>query len=181
MQFVKVLSILLVGAALATNVGCSSTRTQKSAGEQIDDTIVLGKVKTALIDDPVTKAGKIDVEVFRGVVQLNGFVDSGAEKSRATTVARGVSGVSEVRNNLTVRAGDDTPGEVTDDSALTAKVKLALAESEATKAHQINVETKASVVHLSGFVNNATSRDAATAVAKSVTGVQSVVNQIDVK
>ncbi len=181
MQFLKVLPVLLVAAALAMNAGCSSTRTQKSAGEQVDDTVVLGKVKTALIDDPVTKAGKIDVEVFRGIVQLNGFVDSGTEKSRATTVARGVSGVGEVRNNLTVRTGEETPGEVTDDSALTAKVKLALAESEATKAHQINVETKASVVHLSGFVNNAASRDAATLVARSVTGVQTVVNQIDVK
>jgi hyperosmotically inducible protein len=181
MNLVKGLSILLLAAALATNVGCSSTRTQKSAGEQVDDTIVLGKVKTALIDDPVTKAGKIDVEVFRGVVQLNGFVDTAAEKSRATTVAGGISGVTDVRNNLTVRPGTDSAGEVVDDSTLTSKVKLALAESDATKAHQINVETKAAVVHLSGFVNNATARDAATRVAKSVEGVQSVVNQIDVK
>jgi len=64
-------------------VACASTRTQKSAGEQVDDSVTTGRVKAALIADPVTKAHQIDVEVFKGTVQLNGFVDSASSKEHA--------------------------------------------------------------------------------------------------
>ena len=57
---------------LALASACSSTRTQQSAGEVIDDSVLTSKVKVALIDDPVTKAGQINVETYRGVVQLGG-------------------------------------------------------------------------------------------------------------
>src|SRR6478735_7268025 len=81
-------------------VACASTRTQKSAGEQIDDTTTTGRVKAALIADPVTKAHQIDVEVFKGTVQLNGYVDTSASKERATQVAKATHGVVAVHNNL---------------------------------------------------------------------------------
>ena len=70
-------------------VACASTRTQKSAGEQVDDSVTTGRVKAALIADPVTKAHQIDVETFKGTVQLNGFVDTAASKEHATQVAKG--------------------------------------------------------------------------------------------
>ena len=73
-------------------VACASTRTQKSAGEQVDDSVTTGRVKSALIADPVTKAHQIDVEMFKGTVQLNGFVDTAASKERATEVAQGHQG-----------------------------------------------------------------------------------------
>ncbi len=84
-------------------VACASTRTQKSAGEQVDDTVTTAAVKSALIADPVTKAHQIDVETFKGTVQLNGFVDTSASKEHATEVARKQKGVTAVRNNLTVK------------------------------------------------------------------------------
>ncbi len=65
-------------------VACASTRTTKSAGEQVDDSVTTGRVKAALIADPTTKAHQIDVETFKGTVQLNGFVDTSASKSRAS-------------------------------------------------------------------------------------------------
>src|SRR3954468_17530613 len=77
-------------------VACASTRTQKSAGEQIDDSVTTGRVKAALIADPVTKAHEIDVETFKGTVQLNGFVDSAQSKERAAEVARKTEGVKSV-------------------------------------------------------------------------------------
>ena len=69
-------------------VACASTRTQKSAGEQVDDSVTTASVKSALIGDPGDQGGQIDVEVFKGTVQLNGFVDSQASKDRATAVAK---------------------------------------------------------------------------------------------
>ena len=182
MNFKKTLVAVIAGIAMtAGTVACSATRTQKSPGEQLDDAVVLGNVKAALIADPVTEAREIDVEVRRGVVQLNGFVDSAKEKSQATTVASGVNGVMEVQNNLAVNTATATAGEVIDDSILTAKVKAALIGSKDTKAHQINVETKLGVVHLSGFVDTANAKAAATEVARSVSGVKDVKNEISVK
>lgn len=182
MNFKQTLVAVIAGIAMtAGTVACSATRTQKAPGEQLDDTVVLGNVKAALIADSATDANQIDVEVRRGVVQLNGFVDSSKEKSAATTIASGVKGVMEVQNNLTVNKEDQTVGDKIDDSILTAKVKAALIESPDTKAHQINVETKLGVVHLSGFVDNVTAKAAATSVAMSVTGVKDVKNELSVK
>jgi hyperosmotically inducible protein len=87
----------------------------------------------------------------------------------------------EVRNNLGIKSGSTTVGEVIDDSLLTAKVKTALIESPETKAHQITVETKEGVVQLSGFVDSEMAKAAATTIALSVTGVKNVRNEISVK
>src|SRR6187402_3794679 len=93
----------VVMVATLAMVACASTRTTKSAGEQIDDSVTTASVKSALIADPVTKAHQIDVETFKGTVQLNGFVDTAASKDRASEVARGTKGVTKVQNNLTVK------------------------------------------------------------------------------
>jgi len=175
------LMVALAATALVSSAGCSATRTQRAPGEHLDDAVVLGNVKAALIAEPNTSAREINVEVNRGIVQLNGFVDSPAEKSRATMVATEVDGVVEVRNNLGIKSGGTTVGEVIDDSLLTAKVKAALIESPETKAHQITVETKEGVVQLSGFVDSQNAKAAASTIALSVTGVKNVRNDISVK
>ena len=139
-------------------------------------------MKSALIGDPVTKAGQIDVEVFKGTVQLNGFVDSQASKDRATAVARQQKNVTAVHNNLTVKTRPHVPAEqVVDDSVITTKVKSALAGDPRTKAGQINVETQRRAVQLSGFVDNSEAKSTAEVLARAVEHVKSVNNQIDVK
>jgi hyperosmotically inducible protein len=61
-------------------------------------------VKAALIADSATKAHQINVETQEGVVQLSGFVDNAAAKSAATNVAKSVSGVKDVKNELSVKS-----------------------------------------------------------------------------
>jgi len=162
-------------------VACASTRTQKSAGEQIDDSVITGRVKAALIADPVTKAHQIDVETFKGTVQLNGFVDTAASKERATEVAKAARDVQSVRNNLSVRTVDRSAEAVVDDGAITTKVKAALAGDSRTKAHQVNVETHEGVVQLSGFVDTPEAKSTAEQLARAVENVRSVDNELDVK
>lgn len=176
----KVVS-LIAATALLGMAACSATRTQRAPGEQVDDAALLTSVKTALVSDPVTEAGEINVDVNRGVVKLSGFVDTSKEKAQAAQVAGKVDGVKSVQNDIAVKTANSSTGEVVDDSILTAKVKTALITSPDTKAHQINVETKAGVVQLSGFVDNAAAKSAATAVARSVTGVKDVKNELSVK
>ena len=177
----KALAALVASAVVLSTAACSSTRTQRAPGEQVDDAALLTSVKSALVKNPVTEAGEINVDVNRGVVKLSGFVDTKNEKSKAGDVARNVDGVKSVQNDIAVKEGGSTAGEVIDDSILTAKVKAALVQSPETKAHQINVETKDGVVQLSGFVDNAGAKSAAANVAKSVTGVKDVKNELSVK
>jgi hyperosmotically inducible protein len=177
----KTIAALVVSGVVLSMAACSSTRTQRAPGEQIDDAALLTSVKSALVSNPVTEAGEINVDVNRGTVKLSGFVGSQKEKSAAADIARKVDGVQSVQNDIAINSQESTAGEYIDDSILTAKVKTALIGSSETKAHQINVETKDGIVQLSGFVDNAAAKTAATSVAKSVTGVKGVKNELSVK
>ena len=177
-RFLKLTAIM---GALLVGTACSATRTQQSAGEVIDDSVLTSKVKVALIDDPITKAGQINVETYRGVVQLGGFVDNAQQKEQATKVARSITGVTEVRNDLRVSSPQATPGQVVDDGAVTASVKAKLVEDPTTKAHQVNVETQKGVVQLTGFVDSATAKARAGELASSVDGVATVRNDLEIR
>jgi len=97
----------IVAAALmgSSIVACTSTPTQQPAAEAIDDGVVTAKVKAALIQDPVTKAHQINVETFKGEVQLSGFVESDQARSRALQLARDIQGVRRVKDAMEVRTG----------------------------------------------------------------------------
>ena len=97
-------------------------------------------MKTDLARDPATSAHKIDVETFRGDVQLNGFVPSAEMKAEATRVARGVSWREEsVEQPEALAKATRSAGEVVDDAVITAKVKTALAADKTVAAHEVNV------------------------------------------
>jgi len=87
-------------AALLVLAGCASTKTQQAPGEYVDDSTVTAKVKAALIADSKAEAHHIDVETFRGVVQLSGYVESESERTAAVADAKKVAGVKSVRDNL---------------------------------------------------------------------------------
>jgi osmotically-inducible protein OsmY len=92
---------LLVTAALVT--GCAGSANRASTGEVIDDTVITARVKAAFIEDPELAANEINVETFKGVVQLSGFVSESSDISKATQVAREVPGVASVRNDIVAR------------------------------------------------------------------------------
>ena len=90
------------GAALFST-GCAGTSDRQSTGEYIDNSAITAKVKSALASDDMVKAREINVDTFRGTVQLSGFVSTSAEKDRAGEIAAGVQGVHEVKNHITVK------------------------------------------------------------------------------
>ncbi len=176
------LKLTAIVGVLALASACSATRTQQSAGEVIDDSVLTSKVKVALIDDPTTKAGQINVETYRGVVQLGGFVDNAQQKSQATKVARSVTGVKEVRNDLLISTKPHaTTGQDVDDSMLTSSVKAKLMDDSTTKAYEINVGTQKGVVQLTGFVDSTAMKARAGELARSVDGVKDVRNDLEIR
>ena len=94
------LSSFLLLAAVA---GCASSPKHESTGQYVDDTAITAKVKTAIFEDATLKSAEINVETFKGRVQLSGFVSSPANIQRAVTVAQGVSGVTSVANDMRVK------------------------------------------------------------------------------
>ena len=97
--------VLSVAAALVAvqTAGCSVARDQQSVGSFVDDAVLTTRVKAKFAEDPTVSALAIQVETLKGTVQLSGFAKSGAEKAMAEKLARDVSGVQSVRNDIVVR------------------------------------------------------------------------------
>ena len=103
MKQLKVFSAFFLVILLAVSLGCASTSKQEGTGEYIDDSIITAKVKAAILNEPTLKVTEINVETFKGAVQLSGFVNSQADINKAIEVARGVKGVSSVKNDMRVK------------------------------------------------------------------------------
>jgi osmotically-inducible protein OsmY len=83
--------------------GCAPTETKRGTAEVVDDATITSKVKAALVADPDVKGTQVNVNTYRGVVSLSGFVGSDAEARKATQKAAEVAGVTSVRNDLQVK------------------------------------------------------------------------------
>ncbi len=94
---------LLTTGVVATTSGCSSMKNGRTTGQYIDDSTLKMHVKSALGDNPQYKFDGVNVDVYRGTVQLNGFVATRDQKSQAEQIAKGVQGMSNVVNNITVQ------------------------------------------------------------------------------
>ena len=103
MKYLKICSTFLLTVSMLLVIGCASTPTGSSTGEMIDDTVITTKVKAAIFQDDELSASEINVETFKGVVQLSGFVSDRSDVPRAVVVARGIAGVVSVRNSLVVK------------------------------------------------------------------------------
>jgi osmotically-inducible protein OsmY len=100
MRYIGVIVCLVLTVAM---LGCAGNSTTKSTGQVVDDNAIAAKVKSGLVADPNVKGMSVNVDVFKGVVQLSGFVDSATTAQKAVSIARNVEGVKEVRNSLVVK------------------------------------------------------------------------------
>jgi hyperosmotically inducible protein len=96
-------ALILATSAIVGLTGCAGDRYHESTGEGIDDTAITSRVKDALHDDTMYKYPDVKVMTFKGTVQLSGFVDNHAQKSQAGSLAKNVTGVKDVANNITVK------------------------------------------------------------------------------
>ena len=103
MKQLKRISTLFFAVLLMSVVGCASTSKQEGTGGYVDDTVITTKVKAAIFNEPTLKSTEINVETFKGVVQLSGFVSTQANIYKAAEVARNVSGVTNVRNDMRLK------------------------------------------------------------------------------
>jgi osmotically-inducible protein OsmY len=97
---IRVFSATFLALSLMTAAGCASTAKHEGTGEYVDDSVITTKVKAVLFDEPNLRSGQINVETFKGVVQLSGFVSTQADINRAVQITRSVKGVESVKNDM---------------------------------------------------------------------------------
>jgi osmotically-inducible protein OsmY len=102
-QLSKYLSAFFLAITLVTVVGCASTQKSEGTGEYVDDSVITTKVKAAIFNEPTLKSAEINVETFKGIVQLSGFVSSKTAELKAVDLAHSVPGVKSVKNDMRLK------------------------------------------------------------------------------
>jgi osmotically-inducible protein OsmY len=103
MKYARALAFAALAGITIVTTGCAVVRDQQSAGAYVDDAAITTKVKANFVENKTVDAGAINVQTLNGTVALSGFAKSAAEKATAESLARGVKGVRDVRNNLAIR------------------------------------------------------------------------------
>jgi len=170
---------LVFGALLMTGLATAGEMDKEKA--LLNDTYLTSKTKIALFADSRVKGTQINVETKKGVVMLRGKVDSGEARSAAAEIAKGIDGVKSVKNELQVVAPSKRDAVEDKDEAITERVKKQIARDSHLKKANIDVQTNAGVVSLTGEVPNIKASAQASWIAWKVAGVKSVKNDLTVK
>ena len=191
---VMLTSAVATGSAYAENATTDKAQSGvESAGQKVDssmnkvgnfmdDSTITAKVKAALVDHDSIKSTDISVKTDQKVVTLSGFVESQAQAEEAVKVAKGVEGVTSVSDKLHVRDSKETSVKgYAGDTAITSEVKAKLLADDIVPSRKVKVETTDGVVHLSGTVESSKQSERAEGIAKAVSGVKSVKNDLSVK
>ncbi len=99
----NMLTVIVAAAALLTTTGCAVSRGQETVGAYVDDATITTQVKGRLFENPDVAGSSISVETLNGVVMLSGFAKNANEKATAESIARKVSGVKSIKNEIAVR------------------------------------------------------------------------------
>ena len=103
MKQLKHLFITFTAIVCMSTLGCASTTKSEATGEYLDDSVITTKVKAAVFKEPTLKSTEINVETYKGNVQLSDFVSPQSEINRAEEVARDVKGVKSIINDMRVK------------------------------------------------------------------------------
>lgn len=187
------LTVLIPGLALAFAAsalisGCDGGVGTKGApvagttvGNEIDDSVVTTRVRSALLANTEVKSFDIKVDTRKGNVQLSGFIDTQARIDQAVALVLQVEGVKGVENGMTLKDGKATVGNAVDDSVITAQVKSALFSDPGVKSFDVAVVTRKGEVQLSGYVATSAQINRIVEIAGAVPGVTSVDSKMTVK
>lgn len=177
-------SAVMSGSAMAESNAASEAgqkvdSSMNKVGNFMDDSAITAKVKAALVDHDAIKSTDISVKTENKVVILSGTVDNQSQSDQATSLAKGVEGVSSVENKLTIREGKaDSMKGYAGDAATTSEVKAKLLADDIVPSRKVKVETTDGVVTLTGTVESKAQVERAESIAKAIDGVKSVENDL---
>lgn len=158
--------------------GYAAATDERTMGRMVDDSAITSHVNSEMVKDSTVKAHQIDVDTIDGHVTLTGVVGTRAEASRAVQIARGVSGVKSVKNNLQI--GEKTWGEAFNDKLLGSKIKSKLITEPEIRSLNIDVDVDKGVVTLTGIVGSGYQKKRAIEIARAADGTRKVVDNLKV-
>ena len=168
--------------SVATSAGKAVDSSLNKVGDFMDDSTITARVKAALIDDKNIRSSDISVKTENKVVTLSGSVDGAGQKDLAVNAAKTVKGVTSVNDQLRVVAEPSASLKgYAGDTAITSQVKAKLLADDIVPSRKVTVETRDGTVHLSGTVDSRQQADRAADIAKAVSGVKNVENNLSVK
>ncbi len=103
MKQLKYVSVFIIALMLTALTGCASTSRSEGTGEYVDDSVITTKVKAAIFNEPSLKSAEINVETFKGAVQLSGFVSTQGNIYKAAEIAQSIKGVTVVKNDMRLK------------------------------------------------------------------------------
>jgi hyperosmotically inducible protein len=191
MKTSQLFAMCLAGSLLLTTQGQTlaadepvSEEPKPTLGEKLDDATITAKAKAALLTNPATSALRTSVTTQDGVVTVTGTAKNVAERDLVTRLVRELAGVKDVKNAMTIAAGEppqrDTLGENIDDATITAKAKAALLANRATSALRTSVTTENRVVTITGTAKNAAEKNLVTKLVHGIRGVKEVKNEMTI-
>jgi len=173
---VALLGMVLLGANAA------------NAAENKSDWTTTLNVKLALLDKLGTDSLKMEVDSAAGAVTLTGTVDKRETRELAQSVAKTVSGVKSVQNDVLLEASVENPNKVgvvageteaeVKDAVLSTKIRLALVNKMGSDGFKIGTVAANGVVTLR--FGDEISNDRRKAAAKLVLGVRGVTRVVSV-
>jgi len=182
----------LIGVSIAALLGVSaisvaadSTDSSSTVGAAISDTVITGEVKTKIAADTRLQGSDVHVQTDNGVVTLTGSANSGSAKDAAEELARNVSGVHSVNNELaapnatsevgaTVKHAAHATAEAVTDTTITTKLKTKFDTDSQTKGSHVDVKTDNGVVMLTGTVVSNAQKAHLVRVARATSGVKQI-------
>jgi osmotically-inducible protein OsmY len=160
---------------------------------QIKDAWLHGKLEATLLFNEHLDSFSIDSDVKNGVAYLRGAVESDIDRDLAGEIAKSIDGITDVENELTVDKAKAQMAGTSDKSmqrntfkqsvvnaTLTARIKSQLLVNGNTAGMDINVDSNAGVVTLSGEVASDQERELAVRIAGNTSGAKSVNDRLTV-
>lgn len=174
---IRIFRPALIVAAVFAMLAC--TNQPRSTGEKVDDSTIATRVKIELAKTDGLADASVNVEAYKGVVQLSGFVHPASTRERALAAAAKAEGVTSVRDGLVVTDERRTLGNFIDDKALKAKINLKITDvtNVATNVSVVNHVRNGEVI-LAGFVNNAETRGEVLSAVRGIRGVTRVYDKL---
>jgi osmotically-inducible protein OsmY len=151
---------------------------ERGVGREMKDSWITSKTKVAFVTDKRVKARRIKVETQQGVVTLRGKVASADERNAAEQIARGIGGVSAVRNTLEVVPEASRQALDAKDDEIAKAIRDRLDSDEQLKGAHIRVRADNGMVTLMGTVPSARAKDHAVEVARKTVGVRGVRSEL---
>lgn len=164
------------GTVVVVYGGYKVATDERTLGTMVDDSVICTTIKIKMISNEIVKARHIDVDVLNGIVYLTGIVKTSEQKKKATTIAKDVKGVKQVKNQLMI--GQINIAQIVNDTLLTTKIRLYLLKDMDILSTNIDVDTHNNIIILTGILSLKKEKEKTLSIVQEVVGDRQIIDNL---